>query len=214
MSRASRNLLYIKYFLCFIVFTLPIGCTSTEMGQVTKTQDGGLFSIENTCKPPCFWDITPGISTEADVKRVLQAKSVLSSCESFDYESQGGVRGNSCSFGLGFSYHQGKDVVAGIGVKPSQQITVGEVVNAYGKPSAVLVTLVGTPDEKQQTSMILYFDQINTILILGDQDGYSFDIQPSTVINNIGYNDDAEYKSVRNYSSSWTGYGKYEEINH
>jgi hypothetical protein len=214
MRRTSRPLLcFLECFICCILLSTSLGCTSIHSDQEISPKDGGLFSGNGACKPPCFWGITPGISTESDVISIFQAKSVFSGCKTFDYESQGGIRGISCSIGPVITFQQGKDIVATIGIQPDQRFSVGEVINAYGKPSSVSVSLVGTMDEKQQTTMMLYFDQINTVLILENQDGYSFNVQPSTLIKNIGYNDDITYESMRNHSSLWTGYGKYQEKN-
>jgi hypothetical protein len=219
MVKTHVSVFWLKVFLCCTILILLLGCVPSSITQVSLTQapitgDGGLLSSNNTCTAPCFWGIFPGISNEADVLRVLQAKAVLSSCTPFNYEGQGGVRGISCSIGPVINYKQGVDIVATIGIQPSLIITVGEVIKVRGNPSAVLVTGTDTPPEEKQMSMMLYFDQIFTVLLLNDQKGSVFDIQPTSSISNIVYDDPASYKSARRYSSAWKGYGKYSQFFH
>jgi hypothetical protein len=214
MLRTYVRTIRLKIFLSCVILILLFGCESIQNTQIPVPGDGGLFSSGNTCSPPCFWDIFPGVSTEADVIRVLKAKSVYANCKVFNYEEQGGVRGISCSIGPVITYQQGNDLVSSIGIQPSQLITVGDVIKAFRNPSGVLVTLIGTPEENQFTSMILYYDQIFTVLVLYDQQGYYFDLQPTTPIKNIGYNGSISYITARQSSSTWAGYGKYGQFNH
>lgn len=196
-----------KFAACCSVSVLLLGCTPQQQSKSPDTGDGGLLSSDSTCTPPCFWGISPGTTTEGEVNKILQGKALLSACQVSN--NQGGARDVTCGSGLLVTYRQGTDVVDGIGINPSLPVTVGDVIKTYGDPSAVLVTLQGTPEEKQRTSVILYFDSIYTTLVLPDQQGYSFDLKATTTIENIGYFDRASYELSRQYSSPWLGYGMY-----
>ena len=205
---------------CIAILIMLVGCKSSQTTQIpslTKVpnmDDGGLLSARNSCTPPCFWDIFPGKSTQVDVERILQSKAVLSKCEAFDNESQGGTRRMSCEPGLSIVYQKGSDVVDGIGIRPTQIINVADVINHYGNPDAVLVVLTGTPDKSPKTTMMLYYDKILTTLVLDEQVGVYYDVQPTTSIFNIGYDDAASYKAAKQDSATWKGYGKYEQTIH
>jgi hypothetical protein len=101
--------------------------------------------------------------------------------------------------------------VDGVGFKPDQEITIGEIIAKYGDPNAVLVTPQGIPESPPQVSMIICYDKLNISLVLHDQDSAEYDLSPTSQITLIRYEDQTEYESSRKYcSATWHGYGTYD----
>lgn len=195
--------------LCILLLALLTACRTDENNQLPDLGDGG-FLTGDPCAPPCSWNIRPGETNEAGAKEILQIMGIAEYCMPFNSEAESGTRGISCDSTFGVSFAEGSDIVASIGIKPSQQIAMADVIVVYGNPDAVLVTLQGTPEEKQQISMIVYYDSIFTRLVLPDQDGSLFEVGPTTPVENIGYSDANSFIFSPQYSSPWIGYGQYE----
>jgi hypothetical protein len=57
--------------------------------------------------------------------------------------------------------------------------------------------------------MTLFYDNIMASLGLAGQDSGTFDLEPTTVIQGIEYDDQEMYKLGTRYSQKWSGYGVY-----
>lgn len=175
--------------------------------------DGGLLS-QVPCRPPCFFGVTPGISTRIDAEQALQHYGLDRNCKYFDSTRDGGVRGVTCD-AVVIELQSGSDIVSGIGFQPSLSITVGDVVARHGAPSTVGVAAVGLTDRYPIiTGATLYFDSIHAALGLAEQSsGGEFNLQPATRVLGISYEDQATYDHERGYTAAWKGYGIYPQWN-
>lgn len=85
----------------------------------------------------------PGQTTEAEVKEILQEKSVYATCEIWGHESEWDEWGIDCGSRIFIDFRRGDNVVQGVGFEPYSFITVQEVVAKYGEPKGVLVGALG-----------------------------------------------------------------------
>ncbi|MBA3074003.1 MAG: hypothetical protein FP831_10430, partial [Anaerolineae bacterium] len=60
-----------KLLIVFLLVFTSSCTTQTEEYPVLNIDDGGLLS-KNPCTPPCFWNITPGITTEESAINILE----------------------------------------------------------------------------------------------------------------------------------------------
>lgn len=190
---------------------LMAGCTPQQADGV-YIGDGGFLSGE-PCGPPCFWSITPGASTEAQVLEVLQEREISERCQTFNDVSEFKRRGVSCAPGLIFDLDTDTGLVSMIGFSPSQVVSVGEAIAMYGDPDAVLVTATNRPEQAARVVMALYFDLLNTEVVLPGVESATYIVSSITQIDNIGYLSEKEYKEsnsgMHEFLSEWKGYGEY-----
>lgn len=194
--------------VCVLIVVL-IGCGGQVQNKSFDLQDGGFLS-DKPCAPPCFLNITPGITTEDEARETLRSIGLLEMCKTFNNESESGGRGIICTPDLVISFQEGADVVESVGFKPVSSIAMKDVITKYGDPSAVLVTLKSLPEEDQRTVMMLYYDELKVTLVLTEQKSGIYDVSADLQVVNIGYFDELSYKMTRGYSSDWVGYGSYE----
>jgi len=209
-----KNVLFCTIAICGILSLLLSSCHSkvVQTPPNIKINDGGVLSDE-PCGAPCFWGIVPGITTKDQVIAIFEERKIFQDCEFFDYSQTRGERGINCKPRIYISFQKNADIVSGLGFRPDQEILVGEVIAKYGNPDAVLVTLQGIPEKPQRLSMILYFDKINTAMVLPEQDsiGSGYELSPTVQITLIRYEEQTEYKSdKKNIPANWQGYGIYD----
>ena len=216
---------YMKIQVCISPHTIilccmlvPIMLTSCDRQVLHETPDitidipeigdGGFLSQE-PCGPPCFWNIVPNITTKDEAIEVLKSKGLFERCEFIDNTAYAGTRGIVCRPIVLVELRDDTDIVSGIGFRPSEAITVEDMIEKYGEPDAVLVSTIGIPEGQYQIGMNLYYDKFYGDIRLNEQDGGTFTLTPSTIIVNIGYADEAWYSEVRNRLQQWKGYGEY-----
>jgi hypothetical protein len=197
------------FILVTIMFILLLSsCSSTDDQKAKGAEnigDGG-FITGQPCGPPCFWGIYPGLTTEAQVLELLQSKGIESKCEQFDRTQEGGRRGITCLDSVLIVFNE--NIVEDIGFSSSEKITVEEVIKHFGEPSHILVAITSTP-EYPETTMMLFFDEIRTSLVLPERRGTRYRVATTTEIVNIGYSDDASYQATSSSLPGWDGYGEY-----
>ncbi len=179
--------------------------------------DGGLIS-GRPCSAPCFWGIRPGITREAEALRILKEKKIFPYCQLIDNESQSGTRGYDCGHMVSVDFQFGTDLVDGVGFRPSNGMTVGEVVSKFGPPDHVLVSSTGTPEENLWVDAAMSYSQIRAIVYLpafqGNRpiDPPPYSIVSSTKVAYVGYSDAIDYwRSLK--LQSWKGFGDYPPTN-
>ncbi len=207
-----------RIFLAFVCLALLISACRGIPQSPTSTGnldigDGGLLS-QVPCGPPCFYGITPGITTRVEAEQALQRYGLDRNCEYFDTTRDGGVRGLACD-AVGIVLQADSDTISSIGYQPSLSITVGDVVARHGTPSVVAVAAVGLTDRYPIiTGATLYYDSIHAELGLAEQNiGGNFNVQPTTPVVGINYEDQDSYDRGRSYSAAWRGYGTYPQWN-
>lgn len=215
------------YMILLVSVLLLSGCgnlttpTKNLSGLSTRTSnrasmigDGGLLSTE-TCGRPCFFGIIPGITTRDQAVGILKSKSLYQDCHYFDTTNASGGRGISCDSQL-VILQDHADVVAGVVFQPSLEITVGDVITKYRNPNAVVVINTSLPEYVVKMGMTLYYDNINVVLGLADENstGYDYDLKSTTQVENIQYFEQDRYLIERQNSQVWNGYGIYKETMH
>lgn len=212
----ARTFLRSGVFAVFLLSGGLIACSRSNQNVALLTPtlvpvdvgDGGFLSGE-PCGPPCFWGITPGTTTEAEVRQVLEDQELLERCRDFNNEAEGAGRGITCRGVMVVDFLTGTDIVAGIGFRPSESITLEQVIARYGTPDAVLVTPGGLPEYEQSIAMSIYYDDIFAFLSLGEQESMTFVVKPQIQLVNIAYSESHDYETVRQYGSAWHGFGEY-----
>jgi len=144
--------------VCCLLFTSLLACSPTTPGSSSVPQvayvgelgvrDGGFLSGE-PCGPPCFWGIVPGETTEAEAIQILKAVlgGVFEKCTVYNYEP----RGIGCFRpNLGIEFRKGTDIVDGVGFRPSDRITLEDVIAKHGEPDALYATADGIPSTPRQ----------------------------------------------------------------
>ncbi len=179
---------------------------STIIDKTTGIGDGGFLSGE-PCGPPCFLGIIPGYSTEIQVVEILRENGLF--CTSYDTEERGGSRGIHCPFGLNIGFKPDSDIVRGLGFRPSNEITIEEVISKIGEPDGLLVYPGGIPEAPEITIQILYIN-ISTRLSLPSEKWPGYLLEPSALITNIAYSIDYDVSIKSNsFYQEWKGYGEY-----
>jgi hypothetical protein len=188
-----------------------VGCIFAPEIDSSPIDDGGFLS-HNPCGPPCFFGITVGITSEMEADQILISnKNIFTNCEIRDNTSSGGGRGVNCDQNIGISYDN--KIVEGIGFSPSVNITIQQVIDLYNSPDLVNTFVVSLPDEAFKSRMILYYDQLQVVLGLAEQDGTQYTIDSADVISNIAYYSDDMYLTLRSLAESngvpWNGFDTY-----
>jgi hypothetical protein len=171
--------------------------------------DGGLVS-EETCSPPCLWGIVPGETTENQATEIFTQKGISDLCK-IDNRYYFLV----CENSLYISYDTNRNVES-IYFYPTDNITVKEIVDRNGSPSAVEVIydVTSTP-EHNFFDMRLYYDEISTVLELERQETWpSYVLEKNTRVISAKYQESALYareKAANEYLANWHGYGSYQD---
>lgn len=218
--RALAQSTYMILTISLIIALSQAGClsmTNSQNTNLTPTKipdigDGGFLS-DKPCGPPCFFEIIPGTTSKEQAITLLQSHELYLVCQEYDTRAEGGTRGINCG-SVDVGLQKDLDIVESIAFQPSQTITVNQVFAKYGKPSAIGVATLGSiePDEPV-TIMLLLYDTLGVSLSLVKQNSAVFDVEPTTLIENIGYSDQNAYNIGRQYSQKWNGFGTYQESN-
>lgn len=200
----------IKHAGALLLLAAVIGCTGgPPVASIADTIGDGGFLSHDPCGPPCFWNIIPGVSSEDEVVQILRAKDLSQECQPYNHEAESAGRGISCASSIGVSFRKGTKTVEDLGFVPSQKITLEAVIAKLGAPDRVFVVPSGLP-EHPRTVMLLYYDNLKTIVNLAEQDGITFVVQPSLAIKTIGYSDRDSYEASRRFAQyDWKGYVEY-----
>ena len=175
--------------------------------------DGGFLS-GRSCGPPCFFGVIPGVTTKNDAITLLQSRGLYEDCAEIDTTKKGGGHIVFCNHWV-VSIGNNGDLVSGISFVPSEDITVAQVIAKYGQPTVVSMLAVADSSNRGSTAyMDFYYDQINTdIGLIAEKNSTTYEINPTSLIETIGYYDQEEYQSRRQIIQSWKGYGIYQETN-
>ena len=205
---------HIKYTIRLLVGWLlifAVGCASPFGGSGRQQNDADIGDAglleHQACDPPCFWGITPGITSITETRHILEQKNI-NDCVPLDADPQYPrlVCGNTVLIRLAAP----TGPIAGIGLDPARPITIGAVISSRGQPDAVSVTLQGV--EHPHATMMVYFDSLRTRLVLAEQDGTLYRLDSSVEVRNVGFYAGDTYTLDKKYGlSAWRGYGPYPE---
>ena len=190
--------------------------TPIPTDSATTIGDGGLFS-EQSCKPPCFWGITPGITHELEAWEILKSKEVSSVCQTWDNTNESGTRGIECNLNKGIlsiGLESKQDGIRFVGFAPSNVIHISDVIEKYGEPTCIAIWDGDSP-EHIETEVTIFYDSITTRLDFSSQDGSVYNLRPESEITGVSYLSLQEYtayiKSIEGSLFSWKGYGEYQK---
>ena len=202
------------------VFLILFGITqiSSQTDASDEIRDGGFLS-EETCGPPCFLGIIPNVTKEAEAIRILKERGLYKNCKFVNNESGSGLRVLNClKHQVSVTFFPGTDVVGEIRFSLIQEVTVDMVIAKYGEPDSVFVSSMRFPWTKRlETFMALIYNDINTSVNLGAQNGNTFNLKSSTPVSSIGYSklgfpSVGEGETGKKYLSAWHDYGEYEDL--
>lgn len=215
-----KNILGLRGFTIVWAVVCVIAFVSCGHADVSPTQvnigidvgDGGLISNE-PCGPPCFLGISPGRTTKDEVITFLGEKIGSQNCDVWDRRMDGGTQGAVCDPPyLAFSFSD-SNIVEMLSFKPGINISAQDVFAKYGEPDHVSIG----PHEDDAgnvltVSMVILYDGINLSIGFVDQEGSTYNLAESTLVNIVSYSTIEEYQSYvqRHSVDSWEGYGMYE----
>lgn len=166
------------------------------------------FSLlsDKTCEAPCFLGITPGITFESEARTIIDNSDQLINCTEYDNTNQGGAKWIRCDYVV-FVFLD--NIVSWISVTPPN-LTVEQIIQKYGVPDALSVSLVSRPDESYRSEAIFRYDQIRLQVNLIEIKSNKYEITPSTQVEFITFNDEKRQEILRNtIFDIWKGYGLY-----
>lgn len=211
LKSSVRTNIILMFSVC-ITFSILLFACSTPISTPTPYPylgDGGFLSGE-TCGPPCFFGIMPGMTTMDQAITILKSEGLYQDCYMYDNSSHGGARGLACGSALWFGFQNG-DVVENVSFRPSPTINVSDVIRKYGEPDIVDVSSNSPSNKEFETGMSLWYSRIGVSLGLGYQNSLEFELEPTTPILSIDYHSPNSYKLDRSYAQKWQGYGVYKE---
>jgi hypothetical protein len=212
----TKKLRVVLLIIC-VVSGLLADCqraTSVTPEPIIDIGDGGFLSME-PCGPPCFLNITPGITSQKQTFEILQTWVDLQNCIIDDETEDGSVGWIRCG-NVSVTFDN-SERVENIGYILLEPILVGDVIAKYGNPDSVYVWIYRPGDsyseKKTIVSMVLLYDSIKTMIALPDQEGEAYyDVEPDTRISKISYlvgNSWETWGPLNPDSQLWVGYGNY-----
>lgn len=206
------GLFSIKNLLTVLVI---LGCGALTIGvarfallaqsQRIDIGDGGFLSQE-PCGPPCFLQITPGVTSRGDAITILHAQAFSGSCA----ETGTGI---NCQGLLQIGFQ--KDAVNMVSFKPNAGITAAETIARYGPPDRIFVFISSlVPGGQTASKMRLFYDGMHAMIDLPDQNDVYFVARADLALSNIAYLSAAEYRSYQQQIAAqavaWQGYRTYQ----
>ena len=140
--------------LLLLIFGLA-GCASPNISSLfnnpTSTNispDYNPWLHKQPCAPPCWEGITPGVTTAEEAEELLLKNPLFSDAEVYIYQPspqdsavEGKWRGTDMGrVGANFDASASVHTIKWIGVRFPTDITIKDIVNAYGNPSHIMVS--------------------------------------------------------------------------
>ncbi len=180
--------------------TIVVPQSTVEMLSIG---DGGLLSGK-PCAAPCFFGITPGETSKDQVASLLQEQG-FHGCSGYS------INNVDCVERVKIIFTPSTGIVNLLGYILDRTISVQEIISKYGRPDSVHVIGSGIP-EAPATTVVLYFDKINTDIRLPEVTGVNYPVASTTKIDLVTYQDNMGYAELKDstFSQPWKGYGIYE----
>jgi hypothetical protein len=193
----------------FLVLGLSFLITSCIIKNLPGIEDGGLIT-KKPCGAPCFLGITPGITTKSQTIEILRERNLYDLCKFGNSVNVGDMTIDCASFNIYYSYET--NIVTMVGFRPSQKVSVEQIVSVYGNPDAVIVvspnvSVEGNPEARM--SMVLLYDGFHAWIRLPLEEAAKYTISTDTQIDRVSYFDQDSYVESRKLAVPWNGFGIY-----
>jgi hypothetical protein len=173
--------------------------------------DGGLLSKE-PCGPPCFLGVVPDTTTYDEAIQILTDYQYWDDCEEWDTTEVGGTLGIECSDTFLFGLNEDNSYVTRIVYNPQQAITVQDLIDEFGEPAYLNVSVSGYEESIRETTTRLYYPDLKMAIWLEYQKGGSYLLEPTTKIDNVRYlGAEHSARDFRFRRQAWQGYIEYFE---
>jgi hypothetical protein len=193
-----------------ILVAATVGACRTSGSPTPAIGDGGLLS-GRPCAAPCFFGIRPGSTTLEDAQKALTDAGVCAALNSFDNISQGGTKGFTCGVYITVAVSREQENVEALGYSPSIPLTVRMLVDGLGPPDALRVIPSGLP-EHQRATMLVYYDQSYTRILLPEETGVVYHLEEDTPVERVVYLEKTSFDRNRADASEWAGFGEYASL--
>ena len=224
---AKFKIFLIIVFLAACTNVTPIPDISTNppmptvISSITKTPDGanqyseigdGGFITGNPCGPPCFFEIELGNTIAEATRSIEKYVDIFKMCKVYDDDPSDSSSRVSCQF-IDIGYTQ--ENVDSISFYPSQIFTLQDAINCYGQPDMIFVWEANLGDEPKKLGVHIFFDKIQTVLSLREQNGDIVTLNGKTPIWLVNYMIKSDYETFRNFEEvkPWNGFGDYQSTN-
>lgn len=222
------NKLSITILFLIIIMLISNSC---NFDRSTKTVNISIIQ-DNSCIPPCWFQITPGLSTRDEVKNLLPTVPFIdidSIKETSVFEPNDSIEWNwdsNAANSSGRIFFKG-NIVTLISIYFEGTIKFNDLINILGKPESILaVNFIGAERNRMQIDIlsqskgygfgITYWTMFpqNPIQINGKEEAeYLWYCEPinclETLYGSIGYN----FESIIDQGlQEWTGFGEYQYI--
>jgi len=204
----KTKLLLLISLICFYLLMIASSCTKQEIEvPMLEINDGGLLS-GLPCSAPCFWNISPGITTEKEAVGILSTLGDIDKCDKWDAIENGADKGIGCN-NLWITFNE-QGLVSRISYTITPPVALEDLIKIYGDPDHISVTAEGIQSEGPLI-MLLMYDQEHMVVGFQPQNATNFLLLPNTLIDHIQYCENRIYENIiTSMIDTWNGYGKYQ----
>lgn len=208
--------------LQILALCIAVGCV-VAVWLIASSRQG--LSIEdslitgNPCRPPCWHDIVPGVTTQAELSDFLEGnEALIGPCESFDYRAAGGANGVRCNHAL---FHLTSNIVETITLYFTNLLKLSDVIAIYGAPQYVRSTFdrnqISRGDDFGDSRVLISYAASGFTLETRQADSESYRIDEDTLLAAAVYFSpnlatiatDAVVNLDMSEWIPWTGFGIY-----
>lgn len=169
------------------------------------------FLAQNPCSAPCFFDITPDITTEEETIAIIEDyPSIFKGCKITDRTEEGQGKGLVC---VGVTIYFSEGYVNSIHYFVDPPISLSQFINIYGSPDKVWLMETSFPEYELVIAPTLFFHSIQTEIYLPEYEGDQYEITPDILIDGVIHDSVSEYETWRHFYKlliPWDGYGVYD----
>lgn len=216
--------MYTKLAVSILSFMMLVSCVAPETGTtLTVLQspppptppvradigDGGLLS-GLPCPAPCVYGIRVG-ETQLDQVIPLLKQNGLAECQREDSLSWIGI---ICGYSVVVQVDTATNVVSTTGFYPSVPITLGEIIEKYGKPDFVAWRATDTP-EALASRISLFWDTLKMTVEMPEINSHLYALEKTTAAEMVLFLDETHYIDSSEvpfgeFYQHWNGYGTYQ----
>ncbi|MEW5938671.1 MAG: hypothetical protein AB1750_03345 [Chloroflexota bacterium] len=206
MKKSILLFLALVFSACSNTNNVAVTSTLAVKPTLTATPRNIDFFNDTTCEAPCVLGITPGLTSEADAREIINNNTSLTNCEEHDQTPQGEWQRIECNT-LHIIFD---DNMVGWVSFSQPGLTLEQVLQKYGIPDGLLVDIVTLPEEPVRSDMALRYDKIRLEVHLAEVDGGGYEVKPTTPVKAITFYSEHRFEIVMKVLQDlWVGYGIY-----